>query len=148
MSATEPINALDATSSQDAGAELDYSIDGDGVCANIGPEGRRARLRLAIIFLAIGLALLAVLIVAGVSRLWRLPLFVFFWCASISYFEWRGKTCVAYARANSRKLGDKLEKIVNPFELALVQGQSHQVLIKGTIAGAVMTLIALLLPVG
>jgi hypothetical protein len=47
MRTTEPINVPDAITSQDTAAELDYAIDSDGVCPNIGPIGRRARLQIA-----------------------------------------------------------------------------------------------------
>ena len=40
----------------------------------------------------------------------------------------------------------KLEKIADPVELAQVQRQARQVLIKSVAAGAVLTLLVMLLP--
>jgi hypothetical protein len=65
---------------------------GEVCIANISPRERRKRLMAGVIQFAAGLAILAALIVTGVDRLWRLPLFLVFWGAAAGYFQWRDKT--------------------------------------------------------
>jgi len=63
------------------------------VCiANISQRERRKRLMSAVVQMAIAIAILAVLVVTGVDRWWRLPLFLLFWGAAVGYFQWRDKT--------------------------------------------------------
>lgn len=65
---------------------------GSGCVSNISPAERRRRLLSGMIGLAIALAVLAVLLVSGADRLWRLPLFLLFWGAGIGYFQWQDRT--------------------------------------------------------
>ncbi|MFN8413260.1 MAG: hypothetical protein U0Z26_12805 [Anaerolineales bacterium] len=63
------------------------------VCiANISPLERRKRLRFGIIQLAVTLVILAILLITGVDKIWRLPLFFLFAAAAGGYFQWRDKT--------------------------------------------------------
>lgn len=63
------------------------------VClANISPAERRKRLRFGIIQFVIGVVILIVLLLAGADKLWRLPLYIIFASAAVSYFQWRDKT--------------------------------------------------------
>ncbi len=63
------------------------------VCiANISPAERRKRLRFAVLQLVIGLVVLATLLLLGVDKFWRLPLFFIFAASGASYFQWRDKT--------------------------------------------------------
>jgi hypothetical protein len=48
--------------------------EGEDCIANIGPHPRRQRLWVGIMSPVAGLALLAVLMLSGAPRLWRLPL--------------------------------------------------------------------------
>lgn len=59
---------------------------------NISTAERRKRLAFGLAVLAISLAVLALLLVTGVNRWWRLPLFFLFWGAAIGFFQWREKT--------------------------------------------------------
>jgi hypothetical protein len=59
---------------------------------NINPRERRRRLVAGIIPLAIALVVLAILMIAGVNRWWRLLLLPLFWAAATGYFQWRDKT--------------------------------------------------------
>jgi hypothetical protein len=71
----------------DSGAEI-----GEVCIANISPRERRRRLVGGVIQFGIALAILAVLMVAGVDRWWRLPLLLLFWGAAVGFFQWRDKT--------------------------------------------------------
>jgi fatty acid desaturase len=63
------------------------------VCiANISPQERRKRLIAGAIQFAAAIAILAALIVTGVDRWWRLPLFLLFAGAAAGFFQWRDKT--------------------------------------------------------
>lgn len=59
---------------------------------NISTAERRKRLASGLVFFAISLAVLALLLVTGVGRLWRLPLLFLFWGAASGFFQWREKT--------------------------------------------------------
>ena len=68
--------------------------DGNGeVCiANISPIERRKRLRFGIIQFVISLVILAILLITGVDKIWRLMLILPFGAGAASYFQWRDKT--------------------------------------------------------
>ncbi len=136
MSTVKQPTILDTKPNQNAGE----------VCiANISTAERRKRLIFGLVTFAISLAVLAILVATGANRLWRLPLFLLFWSGASGYFQWRDKTCVGLASRNSRKLGDKMEKIEDAAELAQVQRQRVQ--LKAMMVAIPLTLIALVLPV-
>src|ERR1043165_306416 len=102
---------------------------------------------MGIVTFVVSLIILAVLVFTGVSRWWRLPLFLLFTMAASGYFQWRDKTCVGLVMQQSRKLGDKAEKIEDAAELAQVRLQARKVQIKALVAALPLTLIALMLPI-
>lgn len=59
---------------------------------NISQRERRVRLISAVINFGLSVIILAALMALGVSRWWRLPLFLFFWAGAIGFFQWRDKT--------------------------------------------------------
>lgn len=67
-------------------------VIGEVCIPNISPRERRKRLNAGLIQLAFNLVVLAVLLVRGANRWWRLPLFLGFWGAAIGFFQWRDKT--------------------------------------------------------
>jgi fatty acid desaturase len=83
-----------SASTQDAaGPTPAGGSDASEVCIpNISRREGRKRLIAGVIQFAISLAVLAVLIVLGADRWWRLPLFVMFWGAAGGFFQWRDKT--------------------------------------------------------
>ena len=70
--------------------------DDDGVyevcIANISPNERKKRLQFGIVQFAVSLLVFAVLLLLGVDKVWRLPLFFMFAAAATGYFQWRDKT--------------------------------------------------------
>lgn len=63
------------------------------VCiANISTEERLKRLRFGVIEMVVTLAILAVLMITGVSHWWRLALFPLFAASAVGFFQWRDKT--------------------------------------------------------
>ena len=124
----------------------DAETDGAVCIANISTPERRKRLMFGVLSLAIALVILAILMATGVSRWWRLPLFLLFASAATGFFQWRDKTCVGLAAKQSRKLGDQEEIIADPRELAQVRRQARKVQIEALLAAIPLTLIALVLP--
>src|SRR5689334_22146475 len=109
---------------------------------NISSAERRKRLNFGLTMFAISLVILALLVITGVDRLWRLPLALLFMAAASGYFQWHDKTCVGLANVSSRKIGDQMEKIEDTAELAQVKRQAQRVQIKAIIAAIPLTLIA------
>jgi hypothetical protein len=63
------------------------------VCiANISPKERRKRLQFGVIQFAISLVTLAAMLLLGVDKVWRLPLFFMFAAAAAGFFQWWDKT--------------------------------------------------------
>ena len=68
------------------------SFAGDVCIPNISVKERRRRLYSGLVMLAIGAAVLLVLLATGVSFWWRLGLFPLFAGAASGFFQWRDKT--------------------------------------------------------
>lgn len=81
-------------SSSNFGKEAFSSDDGAyEVCiANISPKERKVRLRFGIVQFVVSLVILAALLILGVDKVWRLPLFFMFGAAATGFFQWRDKT--------------------------------------------------------
>ena len=63
-----------------------------GRVANIGPRGRRRRVLLGAAALAVGVAILALLLMLGVDRGWRALLVVPFWAGALGILQARAHT--------------------------------------------------------
>jgi len=113
---------------------------------NISTAERRKRLASGIVMFVIGTAILAALMMTGASHWWRLLLFLPFAGAASGFFQWQDKTCVGLTARQSRKLGDKMEKIEDPSELAQVRWQANRVQLKMVVAGTLLMLVSLVLP--
>jgi len=64
----------------------------DACLPNISLAERRKRLLSGVVGLVIALGILAVLMLVGASRWWRLALFPVFASATVGYFQWKDKT--------------------------------------------------------
>lgn len=125
------------------------SSESGQVCIpNISPRERRKRLVFAVVEFGVTFTILAGLLALGASRWWRLPLFLLFWAGSSGFFQWRDKTCVGLSAINARQLGDVVEKIEDPAELAQVKRQARRVQLKGLLVAIPLTLAVLALPDG
>jgi len=119
----------------------------DGTCvANINAAGRRRRLIFGIVQFVIATAVLGVLVSVGVDRLWRLPVFLLFFAASVGIFQWRDKTCVALAKLGTREVNNGTEEIKDQNELSQVRQQARKVMIKAFLTAVFLTLLALAYP--
>ena len=65
---------------------------GEACTPNISPAERRKRLASGVVAFVIALAILAILMLTGASRWWRLALYPVFMVASVGFFQWRDKT--------------------------------------------------------
>ena len=66
--------------------------EASAVCiANIGPGGRRRRLKLGALALGVGVAIGVALFAAGVPRVWRLFLLLPLWLGALGFFQARDK---------------------------------------------------------
>jgi hypothetical protein len=68
------------------------NVKGNVCIPNINTAERRKRLASGLVFFLIGLVILAVLMVTGAGRWWRLALLPLFWGATLGFFQWRDKT--------------------------------------------------------
>ncbi len=72
---------------------MNTKINDEEACVpNISPRERRKRLAFGIVAFAFALAGLAGLMSAHADRLWRVPLFLLFFGATVGFFQWRDKT--------------------------------------------------------
>ncbi|MEJ2287664.1 MAG: hypothetical protein P8Y02_03285 [Deinococcales bacterium] len=127
---------------------MDTTPDGGApvACANINRSERRRRLTFGLVALGVGLVAFVLLLAGGAERWWRLPLIVLFYPAAVGYFQWRDHTCVALAARQQRKLGDRIETIEDPEELAQVRVQATGVQRKSLAAAALLMVVVLLVP--
>ncbi len=73
----------------------DYDMNstiGDVCIPNISPKERRRRLISGLVALLLGLAVMAIMLAAGINHWWRLGLFPLFSAAASGFFQWRDKT--------------------------------------------------------
>ena len=93
MSTVWQATLLDSGSNQDTGqTPTGGSETGEACIPNISPRERRKRLAGGVITFVISLTILAVLVMTGASRWWRLALLPLFWGAASGFFQWRDKT--------------------------------------------------------
>ena len=97
---------------------------------------------------AITVCVAAVLILAGLPRVWRLLTIVPAWIAGLGLFQVRENTCVALAARGLRNMDAGDEPITDPIELHKVREQSRSVHIQAALlALAVATFFTLFVPV-
>lgn len=65
---------------------------GDACIPNISPAERKKRMNFGILQLAITFGILAVMLIFGADKLWRLPLFALFSAGAVSIFQALDKT--------------------------------------------------------
>ena len=135
---------LETSSTLPPSFKLGESQSGE-VCSNINEAGRRRRLRFSIIQFVFAIIVLVVLMATGVDRLWRLPLFLLFAASAVSYFQWRDKTCVAFALSGIQDGVNGVEKMEDAAKLAQIHKQAWRVVMKGCIVALPLTLLAFIL---
>jgi hypothetical protein len=71
---------------------MDNEVDPSFCIANISSQERKKRLQFGLLTYILSLIVLALLLVIGAERWWRLALFFLFFGATVGYFQWRDKT--------------------------------------------------------
>ncbi len=114
--------------------------------ANIGPRGRKQRLQIGVIWLAIGSGATGVLALAGVSRWLRLGLFAPFAFGTIGVAQAYEQTCVALAVRGTRDLDSGQEQVDDPVATRQINRQARKVFAESIVGAALLTALALALP--
>jgi hypothetical protein len=114
--------------------------------ANIGPRGRKQRLQIGMIWLAIGSAAAGVLALVGVPRWLRLGLFGPFAFGAMGVFQAYEQTCLALAARGTRDLDSGQEQVDDPAATRQINRQARKVFAESILGAALLTALALALP--
>ena len=114
--------------------------------ANIGPRGRRQRLRNGMIWLAIGTGAAGALALVGLPRWLRLGLFGPFALGAFGVFQAYEQTCVALAARGVRDLDSGQEQIAEAAVARQINRQARKVFAEALLGAALLTALALALP--
>jgi hypothetical protein len=114
--------------------------------ANIGPRGRRQRMRMGLRWLAIGGGAAGVLALAGLPRWLRLGLFGPFAFGAMGIAQAREQTCVALAARGERNMDAGREQVEDPAATRQINRQARKVLAQSFLGAALLTALALALP--
>ena len=120
--------------------------DSTACVANIGPRGRRQRLRVGMIWLAIGSGAAGGLALLGVPRWMRLGLFAPFAFGAIGVFQAYEQTCVALAARGARNMDSGQEQIDDSAATRQINRQARKVFAEALLGAALLTALALALP--
>jgi len=114
--------------------------------SNIGPKQSRRRLYFGILALGVTIALLIILIMNGLSRWWRLFLFVPFTMGSLGILQFREKTCVALASQRMMNMDDTDLRIDDDEQYRLIREKARQINLQAMLSGFILTILSLTLP--
>ncbi len=110
--------------------------------ANIGPEGQKKRLQMALVMAA----LVAAALVLGMPRAWRPTLFVPIWFALLGVFQALDRTCVWLASRGRRDMGRGDEEICDEVLVEALRSKARSIYLKATAVAAILTAIGAMLP--
>lgn len=113
---------------------------------NIGPRGRARRLRFGLLALLFAGLLLAALWGLGLSRWWRLLLFMPLAIAGTGFFQALQRTCIALAASGQIDLDDGPRPVTNPEDQRQFSAQGRTVQLQTLAFAVTLTALALLLP--
>jgi hypothetical protein len=124
---------------------LDRSI---GSRCNIGPAEIARRRRSAIVLTGVAAAVAVVLVAGGLPQIARLALWPFAAGAAVTWLQVVHRFCVAFGALgieNFGRLGE--EHGVDPVQRDADRRRAAQLILEGSVVGAVLTLALLLLPI-
>src|SRR5262245_47965053 len=107
--------------------------------ANIGPRGKRQRLRNGILWLAIGAGGTGALALVRLPRWLRLGLFGPFALGAFGVFQAYEQTCVALAALGVRDLDPGQEQIDDPAIARQIDRQARKVFAESILGAALLT---------
>jgi len=112
---------------------------------NIGPRGCRRRRTMAWVWLALGIAVVAVLAVLGAPIFWYGLTAIPFFLGALGFFQAREQTCVFFAAVGQRDLDEGAEPIADPEALSRVRSQASKVWVLTVIATVGLVTLMLLI---
>jgi hypothetical protein len=95
----------------------------------------------------VGIAFTVYLTTRGAPVWWHVLAALPFLMASLGYFQSREQLCVFHAALDQRDMDGGAEKVTNPAELSAMRQQAARVWTRSLIAAAMLTGLALVLPV-
>lgn len=113
---------------------------------NIGPRERRRRLTIGLMLLAVTLLVAAGQLASGTPWIWRAPVFLPLWMATVTLMQVSAQTCVKLAGRGQRNMDTGDEAITDPEELQRVRAQARRVYWGATAVAALTTAAILLVP--
>jgi hypothetical protein len=142
MSQMTPVRPL-----QPVGVPIDGYVP--GVC-NIGPWEARRRRAFAVVAIAAGLVLLAIMVATDAPVAARILLILPFWSGAFSWLQARRRFCAAFAQARRANFGDSdltrrriTDEAAHRADMAAVMRMTRD----SFVIAAGVTLAAILLPV-
>ncbi len=114
--------------------------------SNIGPAQSRRRLFFGIFALAITILVLIIMITMGLSRWWRLFLFIPFTMAALGFLQYREKTCVALASQRMMNLDAGDIRIEDDEQFRMIREKAKQINLQAMLTGLILTILSLTLP--
>lgn len=117
-------------------------------CRNIGPKERAMRMRVGWLGGAVSLVAAAAVVAAQVAWPWRLFLFLPASVSAFGFFQAHYDTCVAFAAANIKVLGDSRKdrvQVTDEAEKAAFRKVSRAISVRAIATAAAFTALAVLL---
>lgn len=115
-------------------------------CINIGPAERQKRMRMGVMGLAAGVALVVALVALRAPAWTRLLAFAPFVMGGVGLFQALDRTCVYYAMRDSINMDDGEHKIEDDGLKAALRKKANLVLAKAAGLGFALALFASVLP--
>jgi hypothetical protein len=109
---------------------------------NIGPLGRKKRLRMGLIAIGLGAGLAVLVSFTFAAPAYRLYLLPLFWFGALSVFQALDRVCVVLASRGQRDFDDGAEPIGNVGEMKAIRRRARAVHIKALIAAAGLTVLS------
>lgn len=113
---------------------------------NLGDRAQNARLRMSLVFLALGLGLAVLLIRTDAAAGYRALLFVPFFGAAFGAYQGLFRTCTYAAKHGVRLTDEGEERMANPADLARVRKSGRAVILSSFLTAVMATLVIVLIP--
>jgi hypothetical protein len=129
-----------------AAASPNASESSSARCAgNIGPQQRRKRLVIGWVGFAVCTLADTLLALDDAPRIWRVPLIVPWWTATLGVLQARSNVCVALAARGLRQLDGAPEPQPSA-ELTLVRKEARRIHARALLLALSLTALSLLIP--
>jgi hypothetical protein len=116
------------------------------IARNLGPAGRRTRVIMGVVLLAVAVVVGGLLVGFGVDRGLRLALFLPLFGGALGMLQARDHTCVMLAARNQCELPRGVAAVDDPWLAGQLRRQAREVLLEAAVLAAFLTGLALLIP--